>query len=90
MTGTATTLSSRDDLLIRRLVLQPGEARTLEVKPGRRMVTVVADRGGILFNDRVSFLDDQIRTVKVERGRYADLGSSSCDMRGQRVAWTRR
>jgi hypothetical protein len=69
--------------------LQPGEASTLEVRPGQHMVTIVSNRGGILYNDHVGFTDDQVRSVLIRDGRYFDEGTSRWD-RGQPVAWVRR
>jgi hypothetical protein len=68
--------------------LRPGSSTTMEVRPGQHQVTVVANHGGILFNDRVSFVDDQVRTVLLRDGRCHDQGNTRWD-RGQTVAWAR-
>jgi hypothetical protein len=54
--------------------LRPGKSQTLEVRPGRHDVLIISSSDGVLFNDKVNFNDDQVRTVRIADGRSIDEG----------------
>jgi hypothetical protein len=56
--------------------LRPGMSKTVEVRPGDHWVTMVSHDAGILYNKRVAFVDNQVRTVRVQDGRSHDQGAA--------------